>query len=115
VRAGRAAEAAAWRWSSAAAHSGLAEPDACLDACLDMEPWRHRWSEETWQRFLEAGEAESELRALRRCTHTGRPLGGAEFIRKLEPETRRCLTPRQGGRPPKAMVDKKQEAFGFAK
>jgi len=99
VRAGLAAEAAAWRWSSAAAHCGLAE----ADACLDMEPWRHRWSEETWQRFLKAGEAESELRALRRCTHTGRPLGGAEFIRKLEPETRRCVTPRQGGRPQKAL------------
>jgi len=110
VRAGLAAEAAAWRWSSAAAHCGLAEPDACLD----MEPWRHRWSEETWQRFLEAGEAESELRALRRCTHTGRPLGGAEFIRKLEQETGRSLTPRKGGRPPKGIVDK-QEAFGFAK
>ena len=110
VRAGLAAQAAAWRWSSAAAHCGLAEPDACLD----REPWRHRWSEETWRRFLEAGEAESELRALRRSTHTGRPLGGAEFIRKIEQETGRRLTPRQGGRPAKGIADK-QEAFGFAK
>jgi putative transposase len=29
VRAGLAVEAAAWPWSSAAAHCGTADPDAC--------------------------------------------------------------------------------------
>jgi putative transposase len=41
VRAGMAAEAAAWPWSSAAAHSGSADPDACLE----MATWRWQWSE----------------------------------------------------------------------
>jgi len=31
VRAGMLAEAAAWPWSSAAAHCGAADPDACLE------------------------------------------------------------------------------------
>jgi len=56
--------------AGSARRCGMAESDVCLD----MEPWRHRWCEESWRRFLEAGETESELRALRRRTDTGRPL-----------------------------------------
>ena len=40
-----------------------------------------------------------ELRMLRRCTHTGRPLGDSQFIRTLEMRTQRCLLPRPRGRP----------------
>ena len=36
VRAGMVAQAEAWPWSSAAAHCGTADPDACLD----MSMWR---------------------------------------------------------------------------
>ncbi len=95
VRAGMAAEAAAWPWSSAAAHCGTAEPDTCLE----MATWRKEWSEANWRKFLQAGETEDELSALRRCTHTGRPLGAEEFTRALEQRTHRRLTPRQRGRP----------------
>ena len=57
VRAGMAAEATAWPWSSAAAHGGAAEPDACVE----MATWRQEWSEASGRSFLEAGETEDEL------------------------------------------------------
>jgi putative transposase len=97
VRAGMAAEAAAWPWSSAAAHCGTAEPDACLE----MSTWQRSWSAAAWRKFLEEGETASELRALRRSTRTGRPLGSAEFTRALEARTQRRLTPGPRGRPRK--------------
>jgi len=90
-------EAAAWPWSSAGAHCGVADPDPCLE----MSTWRRQWSESRWRKFLEEGETEAELRALRRCTHTGRPLGPAAFLRALEERTGRRLTPAPRGRPRK--------------
>ena len=95
LRAGMVAEAEAWPWSSAAAPGGTADPDACLDLSM----WRGAWSETTWRQFRQQGETESELRAIRQSTHSGRPLGPAEFTEALEPRTHRRLTPRKGGRP----------------
>ena len=109
VRAKMAAEAAAWPWSSAAAHCGTGTPAACLD----LEPWGRRWSAASWRDFLEEGETESELDALRRCTHTGRPLGSAEFVEALEHHTERRLAPQKGGRPRKPAADARQKAFAF--
>ncbi len=103
------AEAAAWPWSSAAAHGGTADPDPCLD----MSAWRRQWSEASWRKFLEQGEADSELRALRQCTHSGRPLGPAEFTEALEQRTHRRLTPSQGGRPRTAGSPGAQETRSF--
>ena len=107
VRAGMVAEAAAWPWSSAAAHCGTADPDACLEMSL----WRKAWSEASWKSFLQQGETESELFALRRATHTGRPLGEAEFVETLELKTLRRLTPQKGGRPRNPSSNNKQQAL----
>ncbi len=66
---------------------------------------------------LQAGWKDGEIRGRGNPGKSGDRrdvFGGAEFIRKLEQETGRSLTPRKGGRPPKGIVDK-QEAFGFAK
>ena len=90
VRAGMVEEAVGWPWSSAAAHCGTGDPDACLD----MERWGRQWSAANWRKFLEAGETESELDSLRQCTHTGRPLGSAAFIDALEQGTQRRLAPK---------------------
>ena len=98
VRAGLARDAAGWEWSSAAAHCGTAEPQAFLDMAL----WRSRWTADRCRKHLGEGESEAELLALRRCTHTGRPLGSAEFVRRLEGHTQRRLAPQKGGRPRKA-------------
>ena len=101
----------AWPWSSAAAHCGTGAPDACLD----IEPWGQRWWAASWREFLEEGETQTELDALRRCTHTGRPLGSAEFVGSLEHHTERRLAPQKGGRPRKPVTDGRQEAFKFPK
>jgi putative transposase len=111
VRARRAVEATAWPWSSAAAHCGTGDPYVGLD----MERWSRQWSAASWREFLEEGEAESELDALRQCTHTGRPLGSPGFVAALEQSTERRLAPQKGGRPRKPVVDAKQEALAFPK
>ena len=51
VRAGMVAEPQDYRWSSAAAHCGSAEPDPLLDMSL----WRKHWNALTWRAFLGAG------------------------------------------------------------
>jgi putative transposase len=102
VRAGLVKEAAEWSWSSAAAHCGSGEPDACLA----LEMWRRRWTPETWRKYLEEGESESELRVLRRSTYTGRPLGSEDFVAGLEASTRRRLRAQKGGRPRRTSADR---------
>ena len=102
VRAGMVAEAEAWPWSSAAAHCGTADPDACLE----MATWRKAWSETSWQKFLAEGETETELRAIRHSTYSGRPLGTEAFTEALEQQTQRRLTPGPRGRPRKTPADK---------
>ena len=97
VRAGMVKEAVGWGWSSAAGHCGRAEPEAWLE----MATWRGQWCEASWRKFLAEGDATAERRAIRRCTHTGRPLGSREFTRALEERTGRHLAPGQRGRPGK--------------
>jgi len=100
VRAALATEAAAWPWSSAAAHSGQGVPDDCLE----MATWRQAWTETSWRKYLAEGETEAELRTIRRATRTGRPLGEGQFVRALESATQRRLTPPKGGRPRKTAI-----------
>jgi len=70
VRAGLVARAEAWPWSSASAHSG--GPDS--DSLLEIDAWNKRWSAARWRDYLAAGETKAQLKAVRQCTHTGRPL-----------------------------------------
>jgi putative transposase len=95
VRAGLLAKAESWAWSSAPAHCGTKDPDVSLE----MEMWEKRWSTQRWREYLADGEKESEIAAIRKCTHTGRPLGTPEFLRSLEQATQRLLVPQKGGRP----------------
>ena len=37
-----------------------------------------------WCAYLQAGETEKEVREVRRCTHTGRPLGADGFVQGLQ-------------------------------
>jgi putative transposase len=111
VRAGMVKEARGWSWSSAAAHCGSGE----ADRCLALEVWRRRWTARTWRQYLEEGESESELRALRRSTYTGRPLGSEEFVAGLEASTRRRLRAQKGGRPRRPAPDTNQDTFQLAR
>jgi len=94
VRAGMVADPLQWRWSSAGAHCS-----AVSDGSLDLERWQARWTPAGWREYLALGGCTTELDALRRCTHTGRPLGTPEFVAALEKSTLRLLAPGKGGRP----------------
>ena len=48
VRARMAEAPQQWPWSSAAAHCGLADPDAMLQ----MDRWQQRWTAPEWRQFL---------------------------------------------------------------
>ena len=110
VRAGMVSEARLWRWSSAGAHCGLGATNGFL---VEMEDWRKRWTVAEWRHYMGAGEAQSDLCALRQCTHTGRPLGSAEFVTGLEATMMRPLVPRKGGRPKKPVADSRQNGLEF--
>jgi putative transposase len=104
VRAGMVAKPEQWMWSSAATHCGLTDHDPLLE----MERWRRRWTAAEWRDFMGNAEATADVYRLRRSTHTGRPLGTAEFVAGLEELTSRPLAPRKGGRPRKPMPDYRQ-------
>ena len=109
VRAGLVREAHAWQWSSAAAHCG----SSSAEFCLDMEAWTRRWSSVAWREYLASGDNDAELRAIRKSTHTGRPLGSGEFVRSLEEATARRLEPQKGGRPRLAVRSRNQTELAF--
>jgi putative transposase len=95
VRAGMVKTPEAWEWSSARAHVRTSPPPATLA----MEPWRRHWTATTWREYLAAGSDDGEAEAIRRGTHTGRPLGTQQFLEGLEQTTGRVLAPRKGGWP----------------
>ena len=97
VRAGLTHTAERWHWSSAAAHCS----GSSGDEWLAMENWGRRWPDGSWRGYLDAGQSESKLAMIRRYTHTGRPLGSAQFVCSLERETKRLLAPQKRG--PKKM------------
>jgi putative transposase len=96
VRAGMVRDAAEFPWSSARIHVG-----GGWDGLIDVAPWSARWTLDEWGEFLAATEFERESDAIRRSTHSGRPLGSAHFVERLELELVRPLAARQGGRPKK--------------
>jgi hypothetical protein len=73
-----------------------------------MERWKKRWAADEWHCFLAQAESATDLAALRRFTHTGRPLGSPEFVAGLETSMLRPLAPRKRGRPNKAAPDLRQ-------
>ena len=103
LRAGMVRDATEFPWSSARIHAG-----GGWDGMIDLGPWSERWTVDEWREFLTATELERESDALRRSTHSGRPLGSARFVERLETALARPLAARPGGRP------KKKEPFRAA-
>ena len=68
---------------------------------------------EHWRTYLTASAAESDLVAIRQCTHTGRPLGNAAFVSELEETTGRCLVPQRRGRMKDERVDPRQASLSL--
>jgi len=82
VRAGIAKNAWDYAWSSARAHCGKGEDNGAL---LDMPAWRERMRGMDWQATLQAAAGDKAGQdAVRRATHTGRPLGTHSFLSKVE-------------------------------
>ncbi len=98
VRAGLAAEAVDWPWSSAIAH--LTGWD--VSELLDFSDWRRRWSGATWREALDCGINDSALaERIRDATRCGRPPGGEVFVARLEATVGRQIQRRKPGRPRK--------------
>lgn len=109
VRAGMVDTPETYRWSSAGAHCGSAQPDLILETDL----WEQQWTAATWREYLSEAAAEHDVEEIRQCTHTGRPLGTAEFVKTLEKAVGRALAPQKGGRPQKVPADKNQQTLSF--
>jgi putative transposase len=97
VRAGMAAEAWAWPWSSARAHTEEQVVDPVLD--FRWEEYVGRWNYGEWREILEAGMEDRECDAVRRATSTGEPLGAREFVTAMERQAGRRLRVLPRGRP----------------
>lgn len=99
VEAGLVTRAEEWRWSSARAHvSG--EGDGLTD--LGATAGLHRDWRAMLRDGLEAGDGEDgQLAALEASLRTGRPLGDAGFVERLEGLTGRVLARQRPGPKPK--------------
>jgi REP-associated tyrosine transposase len=94
VRARLVRRARDWKWSSARAH--LARKD---DGLVRVKPLLALAPQ--WAGFLGEGLAEEALEAIRRSERTGRPLGAASFLKRLERRLGRTLTKQKPGPKPK--------------
>jgi putative transposase len=94
VRAGLAARARDWRWSSARAH--LAARD---DGLVTVAPLLHLVSD--WRAFLSEDLPGAALDSIRRSERTGRPLGETKFVKRLEKKLGRVLAKQKPGPKPK--------------
>ena len=109
VRAGLAADAAQWPWSSAGAH--LTGVDG--SGLLDMAEWRQAWTAARWQTALEDGIGDVEVvERIREATRTGRPAGGRDFVKDWEQRLGRRLNPSKRGPKGKAGVEEGQLELG---
>ena len=93
VRATLAAAARDWPWSSARAHldgrdDGLVMVRPLLDLVAD------------WREFLRGGLSEDEHEAIHAGERTGRPLGSAKFVARLEKRLKRPLARQKPGPKP---------------
>jgi putative transposase len=79
-----------WRWSSARAH--LTGKD---DRLMQVRPLLAMVAD--WQAFLDSATSEEELREVRRHGRTGRPLGDAAFLERVEAVVGRTVRPQKRG------------------
>jgi len=85
-----------WKWSSAKQHAYNEKNDliklAEISKFIEVGNWRE---------FLNEAVDEGFLKEIRKNTKTGRPVGNADFVKKLEKSLKRRLSILQRGRPRK--------------
>ncbi len=95
VRANMISQASRYEWSSAAAHCG----HKAKAAFLDLRRWKKMAGPAEWKRELSSITPDDALASLRRHTGTGRPLGGPDFITRIERSIKRRVHALVRGRP----------------
>jgi putative transposase len=91
VRSGLVTKASDWPWSSARGNLRILDDPLIPErSALRIIP--------DWHAYLARRENETDLRALRKTTCTGRPDGDAKFIRRVEDITGRRVRRRRSGR-----------------
>ena len=94
VRANLVADAADWPWSSAKAHLSARD-----DRLVQVTPLLAIIDD--WRAFLDSALPEHQLGQIRDHGRTGRPLGDATFLERLEKLVGRVLRPQKPGRKPR--------------
>ena len=97
VRAKLTERAEDWPWSSAGSHA-TGEADGWTVRPPFVE------DSEAWKVLLRSGAPAEELEELRTFTRTGRPLGAAGFVERLEHRLGRVLKRKKPGPAPKVKV-----------
>jgi len=95
VRAGIAAKAWEYDWSSASAHIGVTQGDAVAD----MDTWRRMMEAAEWRQALSRRVGKEEMTFLRKNTERGWPLATDGAVAKFEKLIGRRLRPLAVGRP----------------
>jgi len=93
LKAGLAANAEEYLWSSARAH--LTE---ATDALLSDSSWLDPSERAAYAEYVQAGD-DSADEAIRKATRTGRPFGSETFVEALEVRLNQSLRPKKPGRP----------------
>ena len=97
LRARLCRSAAAYRWSSAAAHCGRRD----VSGLLDLKRWRRFVDCQAWPTMLNEPLDPRQVELIRARTHTGRPMAGPDALAKLEAVLGFRLHTLPRGRPPK--------------
>jgi putative transposase len=100
VRAGIAADAAAYRWSSARHHLGQATDALLTDHALFWSLGNTPFDREAaWRGFLAQPVAPAEVQQITACCLRGWALGSASFLERMKEVAGRRLAPAKRGRP----------------
>jgi putative transposase len=94
VKAGMSKRPEQYRWSSTAAYLKGKEDNLVKRSGLNEKI-------ADWSEFLKQGVDSVLVEKMHRHEHTGRPLGGENFVMKLEKILSRMLKPKKAGRPKK--------------
>jgi REP-associated tyrosine transposase len=102
VRAGLVTAPWDWTWSSARTHVAESACDPVMHT--GWEEYFGFWDHAHWRSCLRSVIPDEDCDAVRSATRTGQPLGGREFVARLERESGRNLRVQARGRPRRKCV-----------